>query len=197
MPDGLVEQRREHRVHRVLHDPGVAPGRAGRDRLALVQRDRRPALGEERGERAADDPAPDHARHVSQTAPPWSAAHLAADHLERGGLAALDPLRRAAPALSVAVERAAVDRRDQVPAAAQARLVRAGPRHRAEHEEPRGQVALRQLLHGRVAEARPDPGERAPALAARSSTAAARSAGIAKFAPCSGRPPRRWSARRR
>ena len=64
----------QRRVERVLHHPGVAPGRAGGDRLALVEPHARAALGEERGQRAADDPAADH-RHVGVTlAPPPAAA---------------------------------------------------------------------------------------------------------------------------
>ena len=49
----------ERLVHRVLEQAGVAPGRARGDLVALVEADARAVLGEERGERAADDPAAD------------------------------------------------------------------------------------------------------------------------------------------
>jgi hypothetical protein len=64
-------QRLEHRVHRVLQDPRVAPGRARADRLPLVQPHPRPALGQERRRRAAGDAAADHddVRRHARSAP--------------------------------------------------------------------------------------------------------------------------------
>ena len=50
----------EHLVHRVLEQARVAPGGAGGDLVALVEADAHAVLGEERGERASDDPAADH-----------------------------------------------------------------------------------------------------------------------------------------
>ena len=55
----LLVERRQRRVERVLHDARVAPRRARGDRLALVEDDAGAALGQERGERAADDAAAD------------------------------------------------------------------------------------------------------------------------------------------
>ena len=68
----LVE-RLEHRVHRMLDDAGVAARRAGRDRLALVQRHRGARLGQERGGGAARDAAADDGddgRHPPTTSAP-------------------------------------------------------------------------------------------------------------------------------
>ena len=61
--EGLVERQRalvhgdQRLVERVLEHAGVAPGGGRGDRLALVQAHARAGLGEQRGERRADDPA--------------------------------------------------------------------------------------------------------------------------------------------
>ena len=60
--EGLVERQRalvhagQCLVERVLEHAGVAPGGGRGDRLALVQAHARAGLGEQRGERRADDP---------------------------------------------------------------------------------------------------------------------------------------------
>ena len=56
---GRREDVRQRLVHRVLEQAGVAAGGAGGDLVALVEADARAVLGEEGGERAADDPAAD------------------------------------------------------------------------------------------------------------------------------------------
>ena len=59
MPEALLEQRRQRRVHRVLEEARVAPRGRRADAVALDEQHRGAGLGEERGDRAADDPGPD------------------------------------------------------------------------------------------------------------------------------------------
>ena len=64
-PSSRVERRRggedagQRLVHRVLEQAGVAPGRAGRHLVALVEAHAHSVLGQEGGERTADDAAAD------------------------------------------------------------------------------------------------------------------------------------------
>ena len=102
MLERLLVEAGERRVERVLDDARVAPGRARGDRLALVEDDTlAPRLGEERGERAADDPAADD-REVGR-----ALTSQLAQPARRGG-----ELRRACSTL--ATSRARIAERDQL-----------------------------------------------------------------------------------
>ena len=110
VPQALLEQRHQRRVHRVLEDPGVAPRRRGADRRRArrAARTRRPRRGRRRA-RSRRSPRRRRRRRrgVSQTAPstlrvpPPRPAQLAARRSRRCAI----PSVAAAPAGQRAVER--------------------------------------------------------------------------------------------
>ena len=130
--DGLVEERREHLVHRVLHDPELRPEAPA----AIASRS------------YSVTPRPPSARNAASaqpTIPPPTTATSGLPKAHLHGLVApsspttssgavcplRDPARRAAPAAERPVERAPVDGGDQLPAAAEPGRVGAacpGPR---------------------------------------------------------------------